>query len=326
DTLAGGAGDDTYRFGFGSGADRIVDGEGFDVVEVDAGVSAADLRLSLVNGSDLLIRLAGSEDRLLVTGSAIDELRLADGTVFTIAQLLALAADPEGDNLVTGSGLAESLAGAGGADTILGLGGDDLLDGGTGDDSLEGGSGNDTYRGGAGHDRMVDVSGDDTYIFNRGDGQDWITDSAGFDVIAFGPGIAPDDLSFTQADGADIVIRIAGGEDRIRLVGALSDPARIIEDLRFADGSTLAFAQVLAASQVSTGGADSIRGSAIDDTLSGGLGDDTLDGGSGDDLLLGGGGGDSLIGGAGNDTLEGHGGADTLAGGLGDDVYRFAPG
>jgi Ca2+-binding RTX toxin-like protein len=69
------------------------------------------------------------------------------------------------------------------------------------------------------------------------------------------------------------------------------------------------------------GGADSLTGSTLADTLSGGAGDDILDGGTGNDILLGGAGDDILDGGTGNDSIEGGVGIDVLTGDLGADNF-----
>jgi len=75
--------------------------------------------------------------------------------------------------------------------------------------------------------------------------------------------------------------------------------------------------------------ADSIRGTAGDDTLTGTpeadaifarAGDDIVNAGAGDDRVRGGQGADTLNGEDGNDRLKGGGGADTLSGGAGDDL------
>ena len=68
------------------------------------------------------------------------------------------------------------------------------------------------------------------------------------------------------------------------------------------------------------GGNDSLYGGEGNDTLYGGTGNDLLDGGPGNDILYGEAGDDSLLGGEGDDSLEGGAGNDTLRGGLGNDT------
>ncbi|MEM7212993.1 MAG: calcium-binding protein, partial [Pseudomonadota bacterium] len=201
---------------------------------------------------------------------------------------------------------------------------DDSIDAGPGADEVQGGPGNDSIRGGTGPDALNDESGNDVYLFELDDGQDVITDLNGIDAIQLGVGIAPGDVFFsTDSVGESLILRILGTEDRITMARALVDPNREIEELRFDDGTVWTFAQMVAASQITTDGVDLIFGSGLDDSLNGGLSDDTLNGLGGDDTLEGGAGVDVLYGGADNDTLDGGASADVLFGGAGNDTYRF---
>ena len=68
--------------------------------------------------------------------------------------------------------------------------------------------------------------------------------------------------------------------------------------------------------------ADTVTGSAGNDTLYGGTKVSTVDGGAGNDTIYGGASGDTLTGGAGNDTLYGQAGSDTINGGAGNDIIE----
>jgi hypothetical protein len=61
----------------------------------------------------------------------------------------------DGDDVIEGNSLGNTLLGEGGNDTLRGFDGGDLLDGGGGDDVLYGGAGADVLQGGAGADRFV---------------------------------------------------------------------------------------------------------------------------------------------------------------------------
>jgi Ca2+-binding RTX toxin-like protein len=69
-------------------------------------------------------------------------------------------------------------------------------------------------------------------------------------------------------------------------------------------------------------GDDSLEGNAGVDTVNGGEGDDELSGGAEGDQLRGDGGNDSVQGDGGNDTVRGHAGDDELSGGSGSDVLQ----
>ena len=68
--------------------------------------------------------------------------------------------------------------------------------------------------------------------------------------------------------------------------------------------------------------ADTVTGSAGNDTLYGGTKVSTVSGGAGNDTLYGGASGDTLTGGAGNDILWGQAGTDTINGGAGNDIIQ----
>ncbi|WP_421868951.1 calcium-binding protein [Motiliproteus sp.] len=249
-----------------------------------------------------------------------------------------------------------SLKGGGGDDTLSVILGSNLLKGGTGDDTLRiEQSGNydrsqsrssNTLEGGAGNDRLEGSVSADTYVFNRGDGQDVINDYNHsliynmVDRVLFGDGITQDQVTVTR-EGNNIVLLIADpagiADDRITLEDAFTAVQNKIELVEFADGSSLSSSelQVLAQKIRGTDSDDVILGTVVmdelfgeggDDRLSGGLGNDQLYGGAGHDRLYGSDGNDTLDGGSGNDYLEGGAGNDTLDGGSGNDYLEGGAG
>lgn len=206
----------------------------------------------------------------------------------------------DGNDIIFGGLLADTLFGDSGSDTISGGAGNDLIEGGDdddlligdlasppqgfvyGNDTIDGGNGNDTvYGDGQGGEGAADLlyggSGNDTII---GDGAEG--DPSGADTIYGGDG---DDMIQGEPDGAE-------------------------------------------------GAPDQIYGEDGDDFIQTGGGSDVADGGTGNDILLGGdgaeGANDNLSGGDGRDILIGDGGAtvmrhpvggaDTLDGGDGEDI------
>ena len=175
------------------------------------------------------------------------------------------------------------------AQRLGGTAGDDTLTGTPLADIISGGAGNDTLDGGA---------GDDTFVFNAGDGVDRITGGEGTDTIRFGAGIEADDLSLGVGS---LLIRVGSSGDAIHLETFDPSDASGLHDVelfRFADGSELLYADLLAR------GFD-LTGTAASETVTGTSVDDRINGAGGDDLLIGGAGSDTYAFGAGS-------GADTI--------------
>nr|WP_272490884.1 tandem-95 repeat protein [Mesobacterium pallidum] len=329
DSLAGGNGQNSYLFSAGFGQDTLYD-YGYDSeIVFDATLAPADIRVEQA-GSDLILHVIGTEDRITIlygaTYSDLEQVVFDDGTTWTKAEMIAAVVAGTGV-VVASSEAADTITGTPGADSLDGMGGGDSIDGLAGDDTLVGGTGADTVTGGTGDDLLTDEGGDDTYLYALGDGSDRIEDAGGIDRLAFGPGIAPADVTVTQIGGTDILLRIGTDtQDRITIAGAWDDPARAIETVAFDDGTSWSHADLVALALSGSAGPEVQIGSALADTVDGLGGDDRIEGRAGDDSLLGGSGSDTLSGGDGADTLVGGTGGDTLDGGAGDDVYRFGLG
>lgn len=112
-----------------------------------------------------------------------------------------------GSDRLFGNGGHDKLVGSGGKDRLLGGGGRDTLFGGTGHDTLSGGNGHDVLKGQKGQDVLKGGSGRDTFVFNRGDGADTITDfELGIDHIQIGRGASRfRQLDFEQI-GDDVLV------------------------------------------------------------------------------------------------------------------------
>ena len=147
DFVEGNAGDDIELHG-GEGDDQIDGGEGKDKLYGDKGAD-------ILRGGD------GPDDDILVGGEGGDELH-----------------GGEGNDILYGDAEKDDDTSFAGGDHLFGEVGDDKLYGGAASDALVGGDGDDTLRGGQGFDYLWGDIGDDTYIYNTGDGHDFITDLA----------------------------------------------------------------------------------------------------------------------------------------------------
>ncbi len=269
DRLVGRDGSDTYKFDIGYGQDVIYDHEwivsysSHDVVEFGSGIIVDDLVLSR-NGSDLVFSVSGTQDTLTIEDIfyssfgyyEVEEFRFADGNIWTLSDVqIQLLGDSSTD-------------------------GDDIITGFRGDDTLEGGLGNDTLYG--------DI-GSDTYIFNLGDGQDTIHDKGALgidndiDVIQFGQGIAPDDVTVTSL-GVDIILSINGTTDQLTLAhqqdtSSASISKVRIEEVRFENGVIWTEPEIidLITDNVDISGDDLFIGTSTMQTIDGGQGVDTID-------------------------------------------------
>lgn len=315
------------------GTDLVLqDWGGEDWLAFDLGIAPGDVEIRR-EGIDF-VASAGAAGQVRVEdwfdgySRQIEELRFADGTRVSTRSISDSLLNPAGgdgsDALVSGTEFRE------------------VLDGGAGDDRLESRGAGDTLRGGAGADVMVGDVSRQTYVFERGDGEDEIVDAGGSDSLIWGYG--RNETRLTQ-DARDLLVEAPGTGDRVLIREAAG--AGAIESFTFTETGTAGDDVIRGADY----GVEIIRGLAGNDQLFGGDDDiydsyyqvsDQLEGGEGNDLLDGGWGADRLFGGAGDDVLggavdsadylgtgnfyEGGSGNDTLRGTRGNDVYRYASG
>ena len=299
DTVTGGGGNDVFVFNLGDGQDSLRDGGGnldFDVLEFGAGISESSIIVSQVNGSDVLLSVSGTSDRvllqsqLLVANGGVDQVVFDDGTTWSRALLLEKSMLPTaGNDTISGDYL---------DNTVVGLDGADVLNGRTGNDTIVGGAGNDSLNGGAGND---------VFMFSLGDGQDIINDAgAGADIntLKFIGTILQDNVVVSQsATGTDVIISIAGSTDRVQLFNMLTSTNGGVDLIEFADGITWNQTELVNRSMASTAGNDMIWGDFLANAMTGGAGNDVLTARAGADTLTGGLGSDTLSGGTDADTF-----------------------
>jgi Ca2+-binding RTX toxin-like protein len=351
DLLDGGAGNDTYRFMRGWGADTIV-GDGGDTILLGTDILLKDVSFARV-GDNAVVNITGSTDSLTLRNTHPWDtlsLRFGDGQILTGAQIqsrLPVDPGPVGQTL-NGTAGNDALTGGVGNDTLNGLAGNDTLSGLAGDDLLIGGGGNDVFLGGAGNDTyQVDaLLGQGSTTLGAGSGLDTIevtglsnaqratgtptplvtvnVDASLFQEDVFWS-VSTRPIDRAQVETLVTTLDTSGNQLTARsgavALHFLSDDTTFVPN----GGNT-----VTAGFELHNGsaGADNLSFSAALSygKLMGGDGNDTLNGGDGYDALLGGAGDDRLIGGQGGDTLRGDAGNDWMEGGVGADTYRVLRG
>ena len=327
DLLEGGQGGDTlisqgqgsrFVFNRGDGQDYIVNQAAavtaLGTLELGAGIAASDLEYTRggnepgVGADDLVVRIKNSQDYAVVKShfteqagvrtAGLSELKLADGTRLTRAELDTRAV-PTGLGGGGSPGTPPSVV----HQVIYGTAGDDYIDlrvsymndaiyGQQGDDIIYADGGDDTVDGGDGND----------WLYGN-DGRDWITGGAGNDYLSGGSGFNTmyggegDDYYFVD-NLTDYILEFPNaGNDYVRATVSWALDSDF-EGLLLAGSSPL----------IGQGNAQ----------------DNYIYGNAGDNILSGGGGSDTIRGGAGNDTIDGGTRSasipDLLDGGTGDDV------
>ncbi|MBV2183037.1 MAG: putative Ig domain-containing protein, partial [Rhizobium sp.] len=346
DILSGGAGDDkifggnailwdkdsgplgdTILFGLGDGHDTLYAAQsvnGADTLQLGEGIAPADVSL-VRNGNHLLMNVASGEAVTLNDwfngNDGVGRIVFADGTVW---EREALDAAPytgtEGTDTVRGNAGSNVLYGMGGNDRLFGSGGDDTLGGGAGDDLLAGGD--EEYI-----SRPARASGNDIYVFDRGDGQDVIVDRdatvGNLDTLSLGAGIVPDDIALSNRRG-DLVVTVRDTGESVTVRGWYKGDEWQVERIVFADGTMWDAAAIRDRTRLEgTPGTDYLSGTVAAETLLGYGDDDALIGGGGNDVLIGGAGDDLLLGGAGEGNAANR---DWITTSNGDDTYVFGRG
>ncbi|MEQ9121331.1 MAG: hypothetical protein RIM80_02010, partial [Alphaproteobacteria bacterium] len=189
----------------GAGVDRLYGGQGDDTYVV-----SSDL--------DQIVEIQGEG---VDTVHSTVSLRLADN----VENLKLL-----GDENLSGRGNAGDnvLIGNDGANDLRGGGGDDFIFGGAGDDMLAGDAGINVLEGGVGDDLINLRGGQDTVIFNAGDGFDRLYnfehEADKVDLSSFGFSGFEDIADKVVDAGMWLQIDLGGG-DALRFIGL--DPAEL---------------------------------------------------------------------------------------------------
>jgi len=333
DELHGNAGSDTYRFGIGSGNDVILENDDagdVDTIELGAGVTAAQIS-ALRSGDDLRLTITGTSDTLTIrnfyfngaTGVSdprtIEQLRFADGTLWTHATLYQMGLEirgTEGDDTLFGGADSERFYGLGGNDAIFADDGDDLIDGGAGNDTMEGSLGNDVYIVDSTADIVTELANEGTDTLRTSVTRTLPNNVENIELLGSAAiNATGNTLNNTLLGNAGANV-LSGGTGADVMIGAAGNDTYVVDHA----GDSIV--------ENANEGVDLVQ-SSISVTLAANVENLTLTGtsaiaGTGnslDNVLTGNSANNTLTGAAGNDTLNGGSGADAMSGGLGDDTY-----
>jgi Ca2+-binding RTX toxin-like protein len=267
DVLAGGAGSDEYRYFTGGGDDRIIDAGGSgdidrlvlgptilpsNIVVARSSLGTSDVALRISDGTTIVL-----QDQLLQgQGAGIEEIRFADNTVWTRADILSHLHS-------------------------------DILFGTSGADALSGSMGAETFYAGAGADVLRGYAGSDTYRYSSAIGTDTIVEGndEGVDRLQL-EAFNKENVQLMRS-GTDLIVLAGPAGNSITIKDQFLWGDAGIEEIIFGDGSVWSRAEISArAYQFGTNGADTLVGTGDDDVLRGGLGDDVMNGGAGSDTYL----------------------------------------
>jgi Ca2+-binding RTX toxin-like protein len=319
DRIYGDCGADTYIYNLGDGHDRYneflysYDYNTNDKVKFGENINAEDIVYKR-SGSHLVMEINESDSVTVEyffygTINQIEYFEFADGTVLDIDDI------KERTNYVKGTEGNDTIkAFTDGINfdldqTLYGLGGNDTIEDTPGRNA--------TIIGGEGNDTLYGEGGNDTYIFNLGDGKDYIDEyhtlnnNAKYDRIIFGEGILADEIEFKRVY-TNLIITV-NENDSVNIEGQYFNDYHQIEYFEFADGTVLNINDIEERTNY-------VKGTEGDDTVSpftSGINFDF------DQTLYGFGGNDTLHGNISNDTYIGGTGNDNLYGGRGNDTYIF---
>ena len=227
-TLVGGGGGDKFVFNQGYGSLTIDEADtGISLgneLQVGSGIGASTTTVTADAVGDLVLNFGGADQVTLThalnsngtTTYGAQQVNFADGTSLTYAQLLALADTPSATNAVLyGDTGANALDGQGIAHTLVGNG------------------------------------GGDTFAFNQGFGALTIIEhdpeTSDSNVLRLGAGLTAANAVVTADAGGDLILNFGAG-DVVTIQSALNAVASSsngIQQVKFADGATWTFAQML---------------------------------------------------------------------------------
>lgn len=223
DTINGGNGNDTYIFNKGNGQAAITDIGGDDTIKFGMGISQKDVSFSK-NANDMMLNIAGSNDQLTIKNwyantsnyfqNKIEHFSFADGS-----SLNPLDVEQKVMNNWAAFGYTPTVVGIPNKyNYFAGYSGDNIYD-------LQGQG-----------DRVMAYSGNNTYLYNQGEGTVNITDQGGNATLVFGLGLTKNDITFGQ-NGLDLIMYVQGRSNSVDINKWFKSSVYQIKNVKFLDGT-----------------------------------------------------------------------------------------
>ncbi|MDQ2861983.1 MAG: hypothetical protein M3T55_14950, partial [Pseudomonadota bacterium] len=229
DSLIGGAGSDTFVFNHGYGVETITDtATGSNTLRIGGGLNFDNLWISYnndTNNTDTGLRIGerGGSGYVAIAGdtvpfsnaNVIKTLDMAGAGQVDLSVVTYLGDGSDGVDTEYGSPNHPGL--------IFTYGGNDTIYG-SGNVSSQYGS---VIDAGLGNDMIVTSSGDDQFLFERGDGADSISDTGGQNTIVFGSTVAASDVIY-QVVGNDLFVGLTNPSNLALTASQVSDRMDIL--------------------------------------------------------------------------------------------------
>ncbi len=299
DTIVGTTSDDVFDMSQG-GNDTVSGGDGNDTFKFGATFDSGDV-VNGGNGNDTL-NLAGDYSALHTFGPAnlisVETVTVgADHNYFLQDTYLGagLTLVVNAAVLSSGNWLNFESPNSDGRFAVLGGAGNDIIDTGKGDDVIYGGAGNDSIQPGSGANTVNGGDGNDVIAFFAPAAfstASAIDGGAGFDQVYIS-GDYSAGLTFGAATMVNVEdLNLTGGT----FVLTMSDSSVVAGLSLTVDASSLTSSQILSLNAAAeTNGAYIVYGGAGADRLIGGAGNDQFTGGGGADRMMGGAGGNMFV-------------------------------
>ncbi|MBQ9246456.1 hypothetical protein IJ182_09340 [bacterium] len=309
-------GNDVYIYNLGDGDDTIEDIGGIDTIRFGEGLNVEDMQVMNGNNNSLHIWFNGVDGSLCINNffsnvdAVIERFEFYDNTVITNINNYINCIASEG-NIILPQGYNQAHLWGENNTSATGNSNDNWIGGNSGDNTIQGGAGNDCF--------WDDQGGDDTFIYNLGDGDDWIDNYGGYDTIQFGSGITSNMLQMESDEWGNLIITFAGEEGSIGIGNYFNDENAIIERIVLSDNTVITdFTPFMPYVETSVSYTLS-EGSFKRDIIGQGNGDIALTGNSSDNYIEGTSGNNTYQGNEGNDYIsDTQGGNDTYIINLGD--------